>query len=214
MTVQHAHPFVTDIPFISTFASNALRERRDRHLAALERIDDCQEALLRAADLLIETLGNGHTVLTLGNGGSAAEAQHFAAELVGRFRRERRAFPVLALTTDSSILTAVANDYSYARVFARQVEAFARKGDLLIAFSTSGASENAVEAALAARERQAMVIAMTGNRVATLCDCADVIVQAPSDDTPTIQELHTIFTHVLCDAAESALTQSDEGSVA
>ncbi|CAN5656308.1 D-sedoheptulose 7-phosphate isomerase [soil metagenome] len=204
---------VPDTTSVYGQAKHALLERKDSHLAAMQRIDECQTALIRATELLTKTLGNGHTVLTLGNGGSAAEAQHFAAELVGRFRLERRAYPVLALTTDSSILTAVANDYGYDDVFSRQIEAFAREGDLVIAFSTSGESRNAVQAAVAARKHGAMVIAMTGSRMSTLGQSADIVVQAPSADTPTIQELHTLFTHVLCDVAESALSRHQGGSV-
>jgi D-sedoheptulose 7-phosphate isomerase len=219
MSIDHADTIrvdvaVPDFSFVEDRSARALMDRKERHLTALNRIDECRAALTRAAVLLTETLKNHHMVLTLGNGGSAAEAQHFAAELVGRFRRERRPYPVLALTTDSSIITAIANDYSYASVFSRQVEAFAGPGDLLIAFSTSGESENAIQAALAARERQVMVIAMTGERPGRLGRCADVVVQTPSDDTPTIQELHTLFTHVLCDVAESALMYLDEGSIA
>lgn len=195
-------------------SEDTLRERLASHRAALDQFERCCTDLLSAARLLTATLRAGHTVLTLGNGGSAAEAQHFAAELVGRFRLERRAYPVIALTTDSSILTAVANDYGYAEVFARQVEAFARPGDLLIAFSTSGESGNAIQAAQVAREHGAAVVGMTGAHPCSLGGWADVLVQAPSLDTPTIQELHMMFTHVLCDIAESSLAASDEGGVA
>lgn len=199
---------------VNHLAERALIEREANHAAAIGRLAECQPALMRAAELLTRTLGAGHTVFTLGNGGSAAEAQHFAAELVGRFLRERRAYPVQALTTDSSILTAVANDYCFADIFARQIEAFARPGDLLVAFSTSGESENAVRAARAARERGATIISMTGERESSLGRLADVVVQAPSSDTPTVQELHSIFTHVLCDVAETCLSFGEGGTPA
>src|SRR5690606_15472706 len=117
----------------------------------------------------------------------------------------RWAFPVQALTTDSSILTAVGNDYCFEDIFARQVEAFARPGDLLVAFSTSGESENAVRAARVARSRGAKTISVTGERDSSLGRLADIVVQAPSSDTPTVQELHSIFTHILCDVVETYL---------
>lgn len=194
---------------LDRLAAESFHDRTARHMAGVRRLGECEDGLIAAAEMVTQSLCAGHTIFTLGNGGSAAEAQHFAAELVGRFRRQRRAFPVLALTTDSSILTAVANDFSYADVFARQVEAFAHAGDVLVAFSTSGESENAIRAAHAARMRGAAVIAMTGERVSSLGEIADIVVQAPSGDTPTIQELHSLFTHVLCDVAESTITRQE-----
>ena len=159
---------------------------------------------------LIETLRTGHKVLVAGNGGSAAEAQHFAAEFVGRFKRERSPYAVLSLTTDTSILTAVSNDYGYQDVFARQINAFGQPGDMLIAFSTSGESENLVRAASAGRERFMTVVAVTGNRPSRLENLADVTVCVPVADTAIAQELHMIVTHILCDIAESELA-ADEG---
>ncbi|CAN5598297.1 D-sedoheptulose 7-phosphate isomerase [soil metagenome] len=187
-----------------------LRERQSSHQTACDRLDECWPALLRAAELVTGSLKRGRKVLIIGNGGSAAEAQHFAAELVGRFRLERRAYPVMALTTDSSILTAIGNDYGFSDVFSRQVEAFAQPGDLLIAFSTSGESENAIHAALEARRRGASVLAVTGERACRIEQYADVVVHAPSSDTPAVQELHTMFTHMLCDIVESELAGLDE----
>ena len=193
-------------------AEHILIDREETHLAAVMRLSECRMALLSAANLVTTVLADGNSVFVVGNGGSAAEAQHFAAELVGRFRRERRAFPVLALTTDSSILTAVANDYCFDDIFARQLEAFARPGDVLVAFSTSGESENVIRAAHTARLRGASVVGMTGERECRLGQCADILVQAPSTDTPTIQELHSMFTHGLCDVVESALTLQEGAS--
>ena len=154
---------------------------------------------------LIETLCTGHKVLVAGNGGSAAEAQHFAAELVGRFKRERSPYAVLSLTTDTSILTAIANDYGYQNVFARQVLALGQAGDMLIAFSTSGESENLVCAAAAARRCLMTVIAVTGDRPSRLGCLADVTVRVPVVDTAITQELHMVVTHILCDIVESEL---------
>jgi len=166
--------------------------------------------LTEVAARLIETLRTGHKVLVAGNGGSAAEAQHFAAELVGRFKRERAPYAVLSLTTDTSILTAVANDYGYQDVFARQVLAFGQPGDMLVAFSTSGESENLLRAATAAQHCMMAIIAVTGDRPSRLECLADVTVRVPTVDTAITQELHMIVTHILCDIAESELA-ADEG---
>src|SRR6266487_5954937 len=154
---------------------------------------------------LIETLRSGHKVLVAGNGGSAAEAQHFAAELVGRFKRERSPYAVLSLTTDTSILTAVANDYGYHDVFARQILAYGQPGDLLLAFSTSGESENLVCAATAAQRCRMAMIAITGDRQSRLESLANVTVRVPTVDTAITQELHMMVTHILCDIVESEL---------
>ncbi|HEX6799867.1 MAG TPA: SIS domain-containing protein [Ktedonobacterales bacterium] len=164
--------------------------------------------LAAAAERLVRALREGHKVLVAGNGGSAAEAQHFAAELVGRFKRERAPYAALALTTDSSILTAIANDYGYADVFARQVLGLGQPGDVLIAYSTSGESENLVRAAQAARSRQMTVIAVTGERRNRLERQADVALHIPLTDTAVVQELQMAVTHILCDIAEAELART------
>jgi D-sedoheptulose 7-phosphate isomerase len=161
---------------------------------------------------LIETLRTGHKILVAGNGGSAAEAQHFAAELVGRFKRERSPYAVLSLTTDTSILTAIANDYGYLDVFARQVRALGQPGDILIVFSTSGESENLLCAAAAARRCLMTIIAITGDRPNRLECLADMTVCMPTVDTTITQELHMVITHILCDIVESEL-MSCEGDM-
>ncbi len=162
--------------------------------------------LAKAAGWLIETLRNGNKVFVAGNGGSAAEAQHFAAELVGRFKRERSPYAVLALTTDTSILTALANDYGYHEVFARQVLGLSQPGDLLVTFSTSGESENLIRAAMAAQQSLVRVIAITGERPNRLERHADLALRVPSIDTAIAQELHMIATHILCDLVEIELS--------
>ena len=188
---------------------DALSWHRDMLNGALLRLT--ADALLcsRVATLLIETLRGGRKVLVAGNGGSAAEAQHFAAELVGRFKRERSPYAVLSLTTDTSILTAVANDYGYEDVFARQVLALGQPGDVLMAFSTSGESENLLRAAMAARRRQMTVVAITGERRSRLQWQADITVRVPVVDTAVAQELHMVMTHVLCDIVESHLAAGE-----
>jgi D-sedoheptulose 7-phosphate isomerase len=183
-----------------------LVERRALLDVALARFAEQGEPLAELASRIVEALRSGHKVLVAGNGGSAAEAQHFAAELVGRFKRERSPYAVLALTTDTAILTAVANDYGYADVFARQVCAFGQADDLFLAFSTSGESENLVRAAQVGRERLMTVAAITGERTSRLERLSNITIRVPQDDTPIIQELHMMATHILCDIVETELS--------
>lgn len=187
-----------------------LLERRALLDVALARFAEQSELLSTLAGCIVETLKRGHKVLVAGNGGSAAEAQHFAAELVGRFKRERAAYAVLALTTDTAILTAVANDYGYADVFARQVCAFGQSDDLFIGFSTSGESENLVRAAQVGRERLMTVAAITGERNSRLERLSNITVRVPQGDTPLVQELHMMVTHILCDIVETELAAFDD----
>jgi len=158
-----------------------------------------------AAQMLIDAYRSGHKAIFLGNGGSAADAQHMAAELVGRFLYERAPLPALALTTNSSAVTAIANDYGYEMVFARQVEALGVAGDVLIGLSTSGNSGNIVEAFLLARSRGIKTIALTGRTGGRLAAISDILLNVPCDDTPRIQECHTLIGHTLCEAVEAAL---------
>ncbi|MDI3342038.1 MAG: SIS domain-containing protein [Sphaerobacter sp.] len=190
--------------------ARALAERQRGLSRALGRLAE-SPALAAATDRLLATLQAGRTVLVAGNGGSAAAAQHFASELVGRFKRERAPYPVLALTTDSAVLTAVANDYGYDQVFARQVAAFGRPGDLLVAISTSGESASVLRAAAVARERGLGVIAVTGARDSGLARLADLAVRVPVADTALVQEVHMILTHLLCDLIEAELAAGSGG---
>ena len=172
---------------------------------ALER---CVESVEKAARLLIECFQRGGTVYICGNGGSAADAQHVAGELVGRFRINRKALPVIALTTDSSILTAVGNDFDFEEVFARQVSAFAHPGDCLIALSTSGNAMNVLKAAAVARKAKCSVIARTGETGGQLQELADCLIAVPSDQTPRIQEVHITLLHIICGLIEKTMFQS------
>jgi D-sedoheptulose 7-phosphate isomerase len=187
----------------------ALSRRRALLAAALNELEADVASLAAMAERVIEALRGGHKVLIAGNGGSAAEAQHFAAELVGRFRHDREPFAALALTGDSSVVTALANDYGYREVFARQIRAIGQPGDLFIAFSTSGESENLVQAVVAARERHIGVIAITGQRPNRLERAADLALRAPAVDTATVQELHMLFTHVVCEVVEGELSATE-----
>ena len=189
---------------------DALACRRSTLDVALSQLSTQAMVLTEVAILLVEALRTGHKVLAVGNGGAAAQAQHFAAELVGRFKRERAPYAVLSLTTDTSILTALANDYGYQDVFERQVLAFGRSGDLLLAFSTSGESENLIRAATAAQRRLMAVIVLTSDRPSRLECLADVTVRVPVIDTAVTQELHMVVTHILCDLVESELAACEE----
>lgn len=187
------------------------------HFAASAQLKlDSAEALApllaRAAAVMTECLFADGKILACGNGGSAADAQHFAAELVGRFERERPELPALSLATDASLLTAVANDYAFEQVFARQVRALGAKGDVLLAISTSGNSGNVVAAVTAAHERDMRVVALTGNgggRIRELLDAGDVHVSVPHSRTARIQEVHVLAIHCLCDAIDHTLLGDD-----
>jgi D-sedoheptulose 7-phosphate isomerase len=165
----------------------------------------CGSAIADAAELVTETLRNGGKLLTFGNGGSAADAQHFAAELAGRFDRERPALPALALTANTSDLTAIGNDYGFHHVFARLVQAHGRAGDLAVAISTSGNSRNVLEAVAEARARGLASIGLTGKGGGKLALAVDVPIVVPSDVTARIQETHITVLHVLCELIDAAL---------
>jgi D-sedoheptulose 7-phosphate isomerase len=167
------------------------------------------EAIAAAADALRTALRDGRTVLVCGNGGSAADAQHFAAELVGRFALERRAWPALALTTDTSALTAIGNDHGFDRVFARQVEAHGRPGDVLVGISTSGGSPNVLAAVETARSRGLVTIGLTGRDGGALGRAVDVHLNVPSPSTARTQEVHITLLHVLCELVEQELVDAD-----
>jgi D-sedoheptulose 7-phosphate isomerase len=192
----------------------ALAQRRIMLDSALGSLMERVDSISAAAERLVGALKSGHKVLIAGNGGSAAQAQHFSAELVGRFKRERCPYAALALTTDTSILTAIANDYSYEDIFARQIRALGQSGDLFIALSTSGESENLVRAAAAARQCLMAVIAVVGERACRLGSMADIALQASIDDTAIAQELHMLIIHILCDITEARLAaRESEASV-
>lgn len=166
------------------------------------------QPISQAVELMFTALSNGNKILACGNGGSAADCQHFAAELVGRFERERLPLPAMALTTDTSILTAVGNDYSFNDIFTKQVQAFGQSGDILLALSTSGNSANVLAAVDAALERDMRVIALTGKgggAIGRRLTDADVHICVPHDRTARIQEVHLLTIHCLCDGIDVAL---------
>jgi len=159
-------------------------------------------AVFRTAETIVATLRRGGKVLVFGNGGSAADAQHFAAELVGRYLRERRALPAIALTVDTSVLTAVGNDLSFDQIFSRQIEALGIPGDVAIGISTSGQSSNIVEALKLAREWGLTTVAVTGGNGGPVGAAADIHVNVPDPSTPRVQEVHRTLLHVVCELVE------------
>jgi D-sedoheptulose 7-phosphate isomerase len=164
-----------------------------------------QQQLVKAVDCCVNALKSGGKLMFVGNGGSAAEAQHFSAEMVGRFLEERKPLPSIALTTDTSAVTAIGNDYGYEHVFSRQVQALGRKGDVLIAMSTSGRSQNIVMAMQAARSAGISTIGLTGMHPRDMGELADVSLKVPSSHTPQIQEGHLVLGHLLCGMVEKQL---------
>lgn len=159
----------------------------------------------KSAKACIVALSNGRKILLAGNGGSAADAQHIAGEFVSRFAFDRPGLPAIALTTDTSILTAIGNDYGYEKLFARQVQAHAQKGDVFIAYSTSGKSPNVIAAMQEAKSRGVVCIGMTGSRGGSMKELCDHYIDVPSADTPKIQEGHAVLGHILCGLVERAL---------
>lgn len=173
------------------------------------------QPISQAIELMFNALSNGNKVLACGNGGSAGDAQHFAAELVGRFERERFPLPAISLTTDTSIITAVGNDYSFNEIFSKQVQAFGQAGDILLAISTSGNSGNVVAAVEAALEREMRVVAMTGKdggKLGRMLTDADVHINVPHSRTARIQEVHLVAIHSICDGLDVALFGEEDAN--
>lgn len=174
-----------------------------------QAVEAVAPAIARAAEALFQTLSSGHKVLSCGNGGSASDAQHFSSELLNHFERARPGLPAIALTTDSSALTSIANDYGYSEVFSRQIHALGNAGDLLLAISTSGNSGNILRAIRAAHANSMQVIALSGRdggKVADLLQDADIDIRVAGPSTARIQEVHILVIHCLCDLVDRQLT--------
>ena len=190
---------------MSAMNRETIQETLDAHkrmVAEFERAGT--EAVVAAAEAIARALRRGGTLYLCGNGGSAADAQHIAGEFVGRLRAERKALPAVALSTDTSVLTCIANDYDYDAVFARQVEAYVKEGDILWGFSTSGTSANVLKAAEAARAKGARVIAFTGRPNSPLEALADICLCADAPLTARSQEIHQLAYHIICDLVEQS----------
>jgi len=183
----------------------ALRDAIGLHERALQD----PQPVMAAASAIVAALRGGGKLLAFGNGGSAADAQHVVADLVGRFRRERAALAAIALTTDTSVLTSVANDYGFERVFARQIEGLGRHGDVALAISTSGASPNVVAAMEAASRLGLRTIAVTGRDGGPVGRAAAIHVNVPSGETPRVQEVHRTLLHVICDLVEESFAEGE-----
>ena len=186
--------------------NNIIHRNFSENLQTIKLVHDAlADPIKKISQILAQSLTNGGTLFWCGNGGSAADSQHLAAELVGRFKKNRKALRSLALTTDTSVLTCVANDYSYDDIFARQIEALARPGDVLIGISTSGHSENVSRAFKAAKDMNLNTIAMLGKGGGTAKDLADFALVIPSDSTARIQEAHILIGHILCELIEEEM---------
>lgn len=181
--------------------------------AKQQAMDVITPAIEQAGQLMVNALLSDSKIMACGNGGSAGDAQHFSAELLNRFERERPSLPAIALTTDTSTLTSIANDYSYNEVFSKQVRALGRAGDVLLAISTSGQSANVIQAIQAAHDREMLVIALTGRDggdMASLLLPEDVEIRVPSQSTARIQEVHLLVIHCLCDLIDNLLFGTEE----
>jgi D-sedoheptulose 7-phosphate isomerase len=184
-------------------------ESIETKMKAAETLPD---AIVKAGETMVASLLNGGKILTCGNGGSAGDAQHFSSELLNRFERERPALPAMALTTDPSTITSIANDYSYNEVFSKQIRALGNQGDVLLAISTSGNSANVVQAIQAAHDRGMNVVAMTGRdggQIANYISADDVEIRVPAQSTARIQEVHLVVIHSLCDFIDQQLFGSE-----
>lgn len=175
---------------------NTIKNRLEKHAGLVEKLNI--DAIESVAKMVIKCLKMGNKVLICGNGGSAADAQHIAAELVGKFSKRRDALPAVALNTNTSIITAIGNDFSFNAIFARQVEALGQKGDVLLAISTSGSSRNILEAIKSAGNKGMKVILLTGEKGKKLKNKINLILCVPSTNTPLIQEMHILIGHILC----------------
>lgn len=197
-----------DAMLLNDTASTASVLRQNMHGSIdthVRFMDACLPALSKAADALINAYLAGHKAMFFGNGGSAADAQHLAAEFLGRYLKERAPLPALALNTNTSAVTAIGNDYGFEQTFARQLRALSCPGDVVVGISTSGNSRNVIEALICAHELGLFTIAMTGASGGRMRGLVDVLIDVPSEETPRIQECHILAGHALCDAVEGAV---------
>ena len=187
---------------------DTIQNELQSHLETINKvIGTMEDDIATASKMVVAALKNGNKVLLCGNGGSAADAQHIAAELTGRYKSERRGLPAIALTTDTSALTAIGNDYGYNRVFDRQTEALANSGDVIIGISTSGNSNNVVSALKLGQELGCKTIGLTGRDGGAMNKVCDINLVVPSDNTPRIQEMHILIGHTICQIIDNELTE-------
>ena len=185
---------------------NDISRQMKAHIEVVRSVEEqLAEAITASVEMLVNALRNGKKILLMGNGGSAADAQHFAAEMVGRFLMERKALPAIAVTTDTSILTAVGNDYGFDEIFERQVEALAEPGDVVFGISTSGKSVNVKRAIDAGKDIGAKTLGLLGCDGGDIASVVDLHLTVPSSETPRIQEAHLVIIHIICDLVEKGL---------
>jgi len=185
---------------------NEIKQQLQDHRALIDLLErDLAPQIAEMGTLISDALAKGNKLLVMGNGGSAADSQHFVAEIVGRFKMERTALPAVALSTDTSIITAIGNDYGFDAIFSRQVEALAAPGDIVVGISTSGNSPNVLKALLAARERGCRTIGLLGKDGGSIKAVCDLPLVMPTNDTPRIQEGHITVIHIVCDLVEKKL---------
>jgi len=173
------------------------------NFSKLLKDDQCLQAISETGQLIVQAIRNGNKLLICGNGGSAADAQHIAGEFLCRFYKDRSPMPAIALSTDTSVLTSISNDYSYNEVFSRQIVGLGKRGDILLGISTSGNSTNVLYAFHAAKKAGIKTILLTGNKKNDMTGICDIVIAAPSADTPRIQEMHLLIEHILCEITEA-----------
>lgn len=185
-----------------------LKAFKESILVKQKFVDENIDTIIEVSKLIANALNSGNKLLLFGNGGSACDASHIAAEFVNRFKKERPAFPALALNTDMAVITSIANDYDYANIFVRQLKAFAQDGDVVVALSTSGSSPNVLKAVDAAKRKKMKTIAFTGAKGDKMASRCDYVFAVPSTNTPRIQETHITLAHVLCQMVEEILFEA------
>ena len=177
---------------------NLIQNEINAHINATNALDKLTEKIATSAKLCIDCLNSAAKILIFGNGGSAADAQHIAAELIGSYKLQRKSLPAIALTTDSSVITSLGNDFGFDKIFSRQIESIANEGDIVIGITTSGKSSNVISALKLASEKKCTTIGLSGNKGGELNDICDINIVIPSNDTARIQEMHIVIGHTLC----------------
>lgn len=186
---------------METIIKNSL----ESHLSAFKLLSGNQEKIKEIAKLFVSSLRNGGKIIFMGNGGSAADAEHLAAELVGRFKKNRKAYAAISLSSNISIITAIGNDYGFEEVFSRQVEAIARPGDIIVVISTSGESQNVIKAVMRAKQLGLKTVGFLGKKGGKLKGLVDISLLIPTENTPRIQEMHILAGHIICEIVEEEL---------
>ncbi|MDC1103682.1 SIS domain-containing protein [Nitrosopumilus sp.] len=185
--------------------NNKISKLIEESIIPILKCKEISNEIKQVKDIIIDALKNKNKIILFGNGGSAADSQHMAAEFIGRFLVDRQSIPAISLTTDTSILTAVGNDFGFKNIFSRQCESLVSKGDIIIAISTSGNSSNVINGIKTAKERGGIIISLTGNNGGELNNISDKILKVPTEHIPHIQECHRVIIHILCDLIEKEL---------